>query len=305
MVPRLAGFAGGGLIDDFNKRARTIVALGTLALLVVACAPEKRIRPTEIRTAVRRNYLKGLVELEDGDDQQAMRLFNEVATSPRHFRYTALASLRAADTLFYQEQYAQAVVAYQGFIKRFAGDPNIPYAEFRIAQSHYERLPGDWFFMPPAYERELATTRSAYDVLSRFLRRYPRHRFAVMARRMHTACAQRLYDNEIYVTDFYEGRDRPRGSAQRLETALERFPELALTEENFLRLARAYVEAEDASGAVSALERFLAHFPEGGRAEEVRGWLEELTAPPEEARDEETTELSEPTSEGTDDTDEE
>ena len=258
-----------------------MLALALVAILAGACGSKRAVvQPSGVQTHARQGYLNGLLEMEAGNYREAMRHFYAVAASPRYFRYTALASLRAADALFYQEQYAKAIDAYQGFIKQFAGNPNIPYAEFRIAQSHYYRIPGEWWFLPPAYEKDLATTRSAYDALRRFVVRYPRHRFAPQAQRMHGFCAHRLYDYEIYAADFYEGRGRPRGVVQRLESALEHFPKLASTEVNLLRLAHTYAELEDAAGTRSALERYVEAFPEGERLEDVTEWLEALSPTP-------------------------
>lgn len=265
-----------------NSSALVAVVLVCAVAATSACGSKPAVRPEGIQTEARLGYLRGLVELQDGNYPQAAKAFNEVATSPRYFRYTALASLRVADTLFYQEQYAQAVTAYQSFIKRFAGNPNVPYAEFRIAESHFRRMPGDWWFMPPAHQKDLSTTRSAYDALRGFLARYPRHRFAPEAEVMRGMCAKRLYDHEMYVADFYESRDKPAGVALRLEAALADFPEYALTAEALLRLARAHVAAGNPKGARSALERYLAAFPNGNDVARVRTWLTELPEPAEE-----------------------
>lgn len=263
-------------------------ALGIVTLLLVVGCGGKAVyvRSDGVQTAARQAYLDGLVELEAGNYQEAIRYFQQVAASPSYFRYTALASLRVADALFYQEQYARAVEAYQGFIKRFAGNPNIPYAQFRVAECHFRRIPGDWWFMPAAYEKDLSSTRAAYDALSRFLTRYPRHRFAPQADRMRGFAAKRLYEFEAYAADFYEGRDRPRGVAQRLEAALTKFPEQATSEETYLRLARAYADAGDPKGTRSALQRYLVSFPDGARSAEVQSWLDTLGPAPSEGGDE-------------------
>lgn len=249
-------------------------------VLIASCSGSQQAVTGEGPEAARQRYVNGLRELEGGNYTEAFQQFGTVAASPRYMKLTALASLRAADSLFYQGQYPQALTAYQSFIKRFAGNPNIPYAEFRIAQSHFRRIPSDFFLLPGPHERDLATTRSAYRTLRRFLSRYPRNRFAPQGLVMIEVCARRLYDYEMYAADFYESRDRPRGVAQRLETALADFPRLALTEENLWRLADAYAEIGDAPETRRALERYLSAFPDGERAEEARANLAALEASP-------------------------
>ncbi len=261
---------------DVVRRVSLWSAVLLAAALVVGCAPSRHVRPAGVQTKALAGYLDGLEELESGNYKEAIRHFQAVASSPRYFRYTALAALRLADALFYQEMYARAIEAYHGFIKQYAGNPNIPYAEFRVAQCHFERIPGDWFLLPAAYEKELSTTRGAYEALTRFLNHHPRHRFVPVARRMRAFCVQRLVEHELYVADFYEGRGRPRGVVQRLESALRSFPARATTEDNLLWLARAYSEADDPAGQASAIERYLAAFPDGERSGEARSQLEVL-----------------------------
>ncbi len=261
---------------DMSGLARCVLV--ALMVATIGCARKPQMRGEGVEVQAAQTYLDGLVALQSGDYSEALRHFQTVATSPRYLRFTSLAALRAADTLFYQGFYPQAIDAYRGFLKQFAGNPNVPYAEARIVLAHYRRIPGDWFFMPPAYERELTSVRSAYEAAERFLARYPRHRFAPQVREVRDFCADRLFGHEMYAARFYEKRKKPRGVALRLEAAMQRFPKRAKTEENLFRLARAYSRSEDREGLESALDRYLAVVPDGRRRQRIENWLAELPA---------------------------
>ncbi len=257
---------------------RRALCLVLLAAVVVGCGgANQTTQPVAgYLDAARRQYVQGLRELQRGNYPEATKHFTAVARSPRYFKYSALAALRIADCQFYQEQYDQAIESYQGFVKQFAGDKNVPYALFRVAQCHFERIPGDWWFMPPAEERDLPVVENAYRALQRFLQRYPHHLFAPQAERLRAFCAERLYDHELYAAKFYEKRGKPLAVAGRLERALEQFPELARTEANLFWLTRAYVKAGDAPRARSACRRYLDTFPGGPRRGDIERTLQTL-----------------------------
>ena len=85
---------------------RTAILLLGLALL--GCASKST--PSAVSgylDAARRSYQEGLNELQSGNYQEAIKRFTQVARSPRYFKYSALANLRIADSLFYQNLYDQ------------------------------------------------------------------------------------------------------------------------------------------------------------------------------------------------------
>ena len=95
----------------------------------------------------------------------------QAQTTTTYQTWLCLASLRIADTYFAQDQMPNAIEAYRRFIQLHPTHPDVPYAHYRIGLAYYEQLPGDWFFLPPAYEKDLASTGEAEAALARFLER--------------------------------------------------------------------------------------------------------------------------------------
>lgn len=117
-------------------------------------------------------YAAALKDLKDGLYPEATTGFSEVKTKFPYSRYAALADLRLADTHFEQGKYIEAVDAYRSFLKYHPTHPEAVYAMLQIAESYYQQIPTDWWFLPPGAEKDQANTRLAIsafrDLLARF-----------------------------------------------------------------------------------------------------------------------------------------
>jgi len=212
---------------------------------------------------VKRAYLAGMESMKDGDYEEAIGLLKRVMRVPGYARLAANARLRIGDALVLQDKYEQAIVTYRNFLREYEGDENAGYAYFRIGYAYYQQIPGDWFLAPPQYERQQSSVQQAAAALRQFVRLYPTHALAQQGQTMLDECQQQLYEHEAYVARFHFERNKPAGVVLRLERAFDRFPEHASTEDNFLMLAKAYVETDRVSAACSMYRAYLDRFPAG------------------------------------------
>ncbi len=258
-----------------NRRLKGISWALATGLLVAACAntPVRRRSATD---QARDRYQVGVDELVSGNYTEAIIAFQQVVKSPGYIKYAALARLRIGDCLFLQEKYDAAIEHYRSFLKQYEGDPNAAYARFRIGHAFYEQIPADWFLAPPSYEREQNFARNAVNALRRFVMLYPAHRLVADARVMLDDAERKLYEHEIYVARFYHSRDRHAGVVLRLETAFDKFPDLAGTEENYMMLAQAYARTSRMARAEATYEAYLERFPGGDYRSEARESLDVL-----------------------------
>ena len=247
----------------------------------------RKVNPGESARAV---YYEGMEELVDGNFLQAMELFNAVARSPRYVRHAALARLRLGDALFYQERFEEAIEIYRSFIAQYGSDANLPYARFRIAEAYFERIPSEWFLTPPAYEKDQSLTRQSVRELQGFLQTFPTSRFAGLARGMLGEARAMLLEHELYVAEYYEDDERWRAVAWRLQAAIDRYPEAAITPDNVWRMAEAYDEAAreadrtedpvradaDRADAARAYALYLERFPRGEMRATARQRLDHI-----------------------------
>lgn len=245
-----------------GRLAAWLMAL-TLGLSAGACG-SNRPKPDadDYSGQARYAYDQGFDAYESGEYTEALKTFNFVRTKFPYSKYAALASLRIADTYFAQDQMPNAIEAYRRFIQLHPTHPDVPYAHYRVGLSYYEQLPGDWFFLPPAYEKDLASTGEAEAALGRFLELYPNSQFAEEIAEKLSIVRQRLADHEFYAATFYMERGKPRAAAMRLEFLLEHYPGLGFDQEGLFLLGKAYLLLRDVPQAVSIWMRLIEQHPE-------------------------------------------
>ena len=251
----------------------SLVALSLGSLTAPGCATPGAPLPPEIKDPARRAYYAGMRELADGDYVKATTLFQTVAASPRHVKYAALAKLRLGDALFFQGRYAEATEVFRGFVQQHNADPNMPYARFKVAESYYERLPGEWFASPPAHEFDQTTAIQAEAELKGFVGAFPTSVYAPKAREMLEQARKMLFEHEMYAVDFYDDRDKWQAVAWRLRDAIDAYPEIGLKDDLVWRMSMAWDKVGDRTETARSLGLYVSKFPTGKRIEAAKSRL--------------------------------
>jgi outer membrane protein assembly factor BamD len=225
-------------------------------------------------------FYEGEEALDDGNYPYAMQLFRRVRDSYELSTWATLAELRIGDVFFEQGDYRQAAEVFRTFIQLHPNHGAVGYARFRIGMAYYEDMPSDFFLLPPAYERELGSTRLAEQTLADFLRRHgeeteqPMAGYVVEARAAYQEALDRLAGYEFYLAEFYLERERPVAAANHLRTLLQDFPDSSLAPDSLFLLARCYVELADVVSALEAIQTLESRFPAHRLTERARGWME-------------------------------
>lgn len=245
------------------------------ALLILLCAglagcPQQNTDRSYAGTA-RYRYERGLEALGDGNYLDAVQQFTLVKNRFAYSRYAGLAELRIADTYFEQSKYVEAIDAYRTFVQRRPNHPDVPYALYRVGESHFQQRPSDFILFPPAYEKDLGTTKDALRAFEAYLARFPQHDKANDARERVLEARQSLADYELYVARFYLHQERPASARGRLEVIVRDFEDVPDRWTDGARLLidvlRAVGEEEQARQiAVSLIEKQ----PTSDEAEEAR-----------------------------------
>ena len=137
---------------------------------------------------------------------------------------------------------------------------------YRIGESYYERLPQDWWFLPPAAEKDQARVHQAIEAFRTLVGRFPQNEIAKKAAEQIASCRKRLAEHEMYVADFYFQRERYKASAKRAEGILQNYPGLGLDAQALWVTGQSRFEIGEFELAGLALDRLIKEFP---AAEEV------------------------------------
>jgi outer membrane protein assembly factor BamD len=219
------------------------------------------------------SFLEGEQALEDDDFIEAQRLYTFVRNRFPYSQYAALADLRLGDVYYRQDKFAAAIEQYRGFIKLHPRHPEIPYAAFQVAMSFYGQMPEDWWFMPPAYEKDLSPVLDARREFEYFLKRYKNSEFEKKARRRLAQIRRRLADHEFYVANFYLEGGNYRAAAMRYRYLLENYSGVGLDDRALFLLARSYLELKDVKAAKRALDDLVEFHPDSSLADDAREYL--------------------------------
>jgi len=100
------------------------------------------------------NYERGMKKLKEKDWIGAAKYFDFIKARFPYSKHAVLAELRIADARFGAKLFLQAIDAYKLFIKFHPTHRMVVngYCLFRIGESHYQMLPGDFWMLPPSHE---------------------------------------------------------------------------------------------------------------------------------------------------------
>lgn len=274
-------------INPFARRTpvpRKPATLPVLLLLAIAVAPgcaqtTAGGSPVSYGDSARVTYEKGMTELKDENHLEAVKYFAFVRNKFPFSRYATLAELRMADTFFAQEKYLESIDAYKMFIKFHPTHPQVVdgYAAYRVSQSYMKQIPGDWFLVPPSYEKDQSATREAVRELKIFLRSYPDSKYLPEVKKLHRAAVRKLTDHELYVARFYLERDQPKATILRLEGVLQKYPEAGVLPEVMLLLGQTYLKLEQRKKAVETFRALVDKHPKEPHAAKAKLYLDYLT----------------------------
>lgn len=222
-------------------------------------------------------YNEAMESFRGKEWEDAKALFIEVRRLFAYSRYARLAELRLADIEFEQEKFPEAVTAYREFIQNHRTDRDVEYAKYRICKSLFRDI-DDTFVLPPAEERDQATTMEAYRELRAFLRDYRKSRYRVDANYMFEVVLQRLVRHELFVARYYLKADSFEATIARIDYALKAYPLSGLDAEALVLKGETLLKMKKRDEARELFQRVIDEH--GGPFGVVaKSFLEELGGP--------------------------
>jgi outer membrane protein assembly factor BamD len=241
-----------------------IVLGATLSLAILAaagCAGTTKMGALNYGDKARKAYAEALDDFFDGECLQAEPAFRNVRRLYPYTRFAALAELRVADCMYKDGKYAEAIQAYEQFVRYRPSHVEVPYARFMVAQCHYDQIPSDWFMTPPTYEREQRSTHDALRLLRRFIVDFPNDPLVSKAQHMANRAIRLLAAHELYVARFYLRGDHPIAAIGRLRTLITTYPTSGYEPEALLILGETYLDLRDSDQAKRAFQEIALRFP--------------------------------------------
>jgi outer membrane protein assembly factor BamD len=209
------------------------------------------------------------------DWEDARALLGEVRRLFPYTRYARLAELRLADIDFETEKFSDAISEYREFAQNHKNDPDVEYARYRLTKALFSDI-DDTLLLPPAEERDQATTAEAHKEIRSFLREFPKSRYRSDVAYMLDVVTGRLARHELYVARYYLKNDNFDAAVARIDFALKTYPASNLTPEALILKGETLMKMKKLAEARAIFERVLKEFT-GPFLPTARRFLDEIT----------------------------
>jgi outer membrane protein assembly factor BamD len=258
------------------RRMSELIAVA-LSLSCFQCANVRstfRAAPTNAEEL----YQQSMDDMESGLYPEALKGFGDLKSKYPYTKYAALADLRTADTQLARAKYAEAIDAYRTFARLHPNHDQCPYAMMRIGEAYEQQIPEDWFFLPPAAEKDQGNTKLALNAYRDMLAHYPKAEVAEQAREHLRQIQLKLAEHEMYVAHFYYDRENYRAAAGRAEGILRNYDGLGLDEEALWLAGSGRFFAGELKEALPHLSALKARFPGSSRVDATEDMLRQIAA---------------------------
>ena len=237
---------------------------GSIIILIVALMSYscggKKIEPNQSAEAL---YQTAMAELSKKEGfpyvfrgtnyDEVFKLLKEIQLRDTYSPYATLAELRTADAYFKREEFEQAAIGYEEFLKNHPAHQETPYATYRLALSHYmqKRSP----------DRDPTNTREALKWFGIFIDKYPDSPLVSDAEKRIVRCRKILAEREMYIGRFYEERKNYKAAAERFRVVVNDYNDTNRLETALFLMGESYLKAGETELAKEALQRLVHEFP--------------------------------------------
>lgn len=208
------------------------LAVPAFILLLAACNPPG-VEREFVERPVENIYNEAIAELESGDYESSVRLFEEVERQHPYSVFAIKAQLMAAYASYADQEYDQAINALTRFIQLHPGNRDIAYAYYLRALSYYDQITD--------IRRDQQVTEQAVLNLEEVIRRFPDSDYARDADLKLDLARDHLAGKEMEVGRFYQQRQNHTAAVNRFQNVVDEYDTTTHVPEALHRLVESYV----------------------------------------------------------------
>lgn len=212
------------------------------ALALSACGWFGDKLDTQRNWTVEQFYSNAKAELDGGNFQGAIKLYELLEARYPFGRYTQQAQLDIAYAYYKDNETAQAVSAADRFMKLHPNHPNIDYALYLKGLAYFKPdlgLFGQLLNLNPA-ERDPKALRDSFDVFKELITRFPDSVYADDTRGRMIYLVNTLAQHDLAVARYYFSRGGYLAAANRAQNVLTRYSQAPLAEEALVIAVESY-----------------------------------------------------------------
>jgi outer membrane protein assembly factor BamD len=165
-------------------------------------------------------YEDGLRLLEKKKYERSAEAFRKFKEDFPLSTYTPLAELRLGDSLYFDKNYAEAVVQYEEFKKLHPVHAEVPYAIYQIGMCYFNQM--------LSTDRDQTVTEKALEQFRYVVENFPQSKYVPEAKTKMQLCQRHLAGQEFGIGHFYYRMGHYKAALGRFEEILKKFPEAGL-----------------------------------------------------------------------------
>lgn len=250
--------ATSGVFVSWGQRFLRVIALPLVAVMLSACGWFGDKLDTQRNWTVEQFYSNARAELDGGNYQGAVRLYEQLEARYPFGRYTQQAQLDIAYAYYKDNETAQAVSAADRFMKLHPNHPNLDYALYIKGLAYFKPdlgIFGQLLNLDPA-ERDPKALRDSFDVFKELLTRFPESIYAEDTRGRMIYLVNTLAKHDLAVARYYFARGGYLAAVNRSQNVLTRYSQAPVAEEALVITIEAY-EKMGMKGLADANRRVL------------------------------------------------
>lgn len=218
-----------------------------LVVSLISCATKQPVPTPE---AI---YKEAVEALKNKDYQTSIESYKKIKELFPEHPLSQLAQLEIAEGYFNSEQYEEAIMAYDEFVKLYPGNINVPYARFKEALSYFNQI--------SQADRDQNITKKAVDKFQKVIKDFPDTPYAVKAYNYLKFSRKRLAEHEMFVANFYLKSGKYKAAEKRYLYILKFFYDVEIQESALIGLYNLYKETGEATKAEEIKNTLEFFFP--------------------------------------------
>jgi outer membrane protein assembly factor BamD len=239
--------------------------IGFLCLLLLAACSSKTTEPTEQAQAAT-YFQEGEVAFENGLYQDAIASWEKVRDTYFSPELNALAELKIAEAQFLAENYLEASVAYEEFLKNHPDHARSADILYQLGIAYIKQMRN--------YDQDQTATRSALTTFGMLKDRFPDDPRNEEASIYIAYGMDQLAAHELIIAKFYLKTGYYSAAIGRLEGIFRQYPDFNKKDEAYFALGQAYFKNGDRDKATEVFERLFKEFAGSEQSDEARKFLD-------------------------------
>ena len=215
------------MLDKFFKFELIVVAF----ILLASCAGT--VEENYVEEPVETLYNKALIQLNKKNYKKAALAFDEVDRQHPYSVWATKAQLMAAYVLYKDNQYDEAIISLDRFIRLHPSNRDAPYAYYLKALSYYEQISD--------VGRDQEMTELSMKMLNEVVARFPSSKYARDAKLKMDLTRDHLAGKEMEIGRYYEKKGQYQAAINRFKIVTEIFQSTTLVPEALHRLTESYL----------------------------------------------------------------